>query len=369
MAASAKDPINNLQCLAEKKFVDLGKHAILSMHMVGYLPLRVSRDLRSLEIKLLSIPGLLPYITLLISISHGICTVLNHDVYIDAQTVTTETERLTVFAIWFCSTLVNIIFKIWGLCTKKSTAEFWKQNSALFQDLLSQGMDIDHQKFKKSLRSVFLFNQILVFGFLIGVASLYFIPPSAVDYDFYGESRGEFRTVLALLGRTLMLLQHYMHAGHATWFIFFIRFYKDSFTLIQDNLAKLSLEERSQAFRDLRVLQQFQLFNKVETRVEAFNVFFGTKLILEVVNSIVICIIYSFFGILQTQRRNYAVIIGILLPALVIMKNFYHLTTDSSQLTASTRRILTQLFAIIQADDELISRRVRQKVHIEFYQM
>jgi hypothetical protein len=283
--------------------------------------------------------------------------------------VSGPTEIFAHTLMFLTTAVIGTYFRLVYVVQMRGTFQFWRGNCETMERVTVGGIDLrgkhgaHFEKIKKDLKRaalVFFIPTLLHVSIIHGYTIFEAIETKARLWE---------QKVELYAGGTLFVILAFLHFGHCLWMIFFIKLYTASFRIISSNLTELSSFGRdglqvppeiyyaeifsrkvwpeqkqgktsaAEHLFDSKVRNCIQLFQTVEKQVKAFNHFFATKLIFEILNCIVNILATTFFACLWISRGLLIYLIPLVVPLFVYNAALYHLGTESWLLTKSAIEI------------------------------
>jgi hypothetical protein len=341
------------------KLLETGKWAITFVQVLGYLPHSIQNNkflkFRWIGISVISNLAFVAALPVLI-----LC-------FLSARVETADFFNTSYsYTETFIFTFVNMIrflffvgFKVLGLIQYRQIIDFWQQTSALLTKFSIAGFNFFGKDEyiligvrKTCVRSAILIYAGTLFQFLslAFIRASYFVP-GAPDLPLYFNLANG-------LWFALMLL----HAGNMVWILFFVNIYSGLFHLISRELQKAKDTSNFKSIKiDLKIQTCISLFYEVEANIESFNKLFGSRIIYELLISMIVILTFSFLSIqIAATFGNFTIAhIAYMIPTLIYLKNVNDLGSTASAVNKEFRKIVTFLEKSSQL---IVSSRTTQQV-------
>jgi hypothetical protein len=327
----------------DTKLIEAGKWAIRFFQILGYFPISIWKN-EFLEFRLISISvfsnltfvALLPAMAVILRSYEGDDFKVFRGFYSDTEI--------------FVYTFINVIrfyfvlgLKLLGVFQYRRIKALWHQASALLTKFSISGFNFYGEEGnvlngvrKYCMRSaIFIYAGALLQFISVALVGLSHFIPNAQDLP------KTFSSVIGFWDGYMLL-----HAGHMVWIQFFVKFYSGLLHLISREFHRANDAFKSEpANTELKIQACIALFYEVETGIELFNTLFSSRIIYELLISMINILTFSFFSIRLVAIFGGLTIgeITYLVPCLVYLKNLNDLGSSASEINSESKKIVKAL--------------------------
>jgi hypothetical protein len=344
------------------KLIQTGRWAITLVQIQGYLPFSIWKN-QSFRFKWISIP-VFSYIFLAAVavaqyfVTKGMDRPQNSKDYI---TTYTQTENVAYALVGLIVLLSTTGLKVMGYIERQQVKTLWERTSALLAKFTHAGFNFfgDHEYVLKEIRSSCRTSALLIY--LLATVQMVSIFVSGNSYLAPNNGISTLVIFVQAYWYGYLVLQ----GGHVVWILFFIKMYIGFFHLISKELSKLNerSKDNNSALAESKIQTCISLFREVEAEVGEYNHYFGSKIIAELLNSIICILTFAFFSI-QLAIKVGGIGMGhlcVALPFLVYFKALNDLGGAGSELDSECRGIIKAIGRLGELDvDPGIKLKVRK---------
>ena len=349
----------------DKKLIETGKWAITMGQVIGYLPYSICKN-QTLKFKFISLP-VLSYVVLasVIFLQNFVFGTYLQETTNQYQNLFTKFEMMVYTIVGSLMVSSSFVYKLVGILQYKKIKRFWESNSALLNKFSEAGFnffgddaDILNQ-IRKSCRSTAL---------LIYVAAIFqFAVVFALGYYNLFPVLSDLPKLVHFFDG-IWYFYFILHFGHFNWILFFIKLYSGFLHLItrRISLIKCRSKDNNVALLELRIQTYISLFYGIESEIDTFNEYFGSKIVFEVFYFILgtICNVFYIVQLTVSMQlsENTTASLSILVPLLCticMVLALNDLGSTVSQLNSEFRSFSRVLERLCDLD---ISASLHQKV-------
>lgn len=366
----------NYSC--EDVLLEIGKHVITSVQLVGYFPLTISKNkekgqLKSLRFKYKSIPYFNACLLLLLFFINCYIWSFYQDRIFSVLYINQQMQTLTLKATGYLITGSVTATKIIGLSQIKSSLKFWRKfckgleeiswsdsSTGCFQIILEGAKHSKiFQKIQKNLRLEIITCVVAWFVYFLIFDALIFVLRSTSVVKTFGMEKTKYALFLTV---ALWSLLGKLHSLFASFIAFPLKLYVGCLQMISTELAEIVQNVESNRNKNLdehRLHLCILNYYRISDLLRIYNTCFGKKIILEIAHHAITILGYSFVAINSFNAGMKVAALSRLIPIAVSLKVLYLFGSDSSELEAQTHLIFDLLCRL---PHHLLSNEMEKKV-------